>query len=196
MLMARAASIKSKDPSTQVGAVVVDENHCVVGTGYNGPPRGTDDRRAFANREAKLLRVLHAEENALLMAKGAGHAIYCTHQPCAHCAAMIVQAGIREVYYPPMPADFKLRWMDSLLEGQAMFREAGVKRQVVEIPEILNEPFGSTEQLADVRDEFEAWANSRGWSCDKVASDSSAYRDGRVQMCWEAWKASAGGPIE
>lgn len=117
----------SKDPSTRVGAVIVDDNKRIVSVGFNGPPRFTHDNPA-RERPARLLRTLHAEENAILFAGGdlSGCALYSSHHPCAHCAAQIIQVGIAVVRYPPTPADFSIRWYADITEAQAMFREAGV----------------------------------------------------------------------
>src|SRR5690606_1991352 len=68
MGMAVAASAKSKDPSSKVGAVIVDADRRIVSIGFNGPPCGTDDVYAYSSRDTKLKRVLHAEENAILFA--------------------------------------------------------------------------------------------------------------------------------
>lgn len=132
MQLAVTAASKSKDPSSQVGAVIVDPQRRVVSIGFNGPPRGTDDS-ALADRERKLLRVLHAEANAILFAQRSlqGHSIYVTHHPCASCAAMIVQAGIDAVYHPPIDAGFVNRWYHSMMEARKLFSEAGVDRVVV-----------------------------------------------------------------
>lgn len=128
MSMAHAAAAKSKDPSTRVGAVIADAEQRIVSTGYNGPPRGTDDR-AVTDREIKLLRTLHAEENAILFAGRRLHGctLYATHPPCAHCAAVIIQAGIRTVFSTPPPSDFDGRWADSLQQAKLMFSEACVQ---------------------------------------------------------------------
>ena len=90
----------SKDPSTKVGAVIVDQQRRIVSTGYNGFPQGVVDNPQLP-RERKLMRTLHAEANAILFAKRdlSGCTIYVTHHPCAHCAAMIIQAGIKRVVY-------------------------------------------------------------------------------------------------
>lgn len=113
MSMARAAAAKSKDPSTRVGAVIADVEQRIVSTG----------------REIKLLRTLHAEENAILFAGRRLHGctLYATHPPCAHCAAVIIQAGIRTVFSMPPPSDFDGRWADNLRQAKLMFSEACVQ---------------------------------------------------------------------
>ena len=134
MGLAHAAATKSKDPSTKVGAVVVDSERRIVSVGFNGPPRGTDDEYAYSYREFKLLRVLHAEENAILFAARPlmGCAIYVTNHPCAHCAAVIVQSGIGRVMHPPVSAEFAERWGENMKHARMMFEEAGVTRKVIE----------------------------------------------------------------
>lgn len=126
--MAQLVATWSKDPSTQVGAVIVDNDKRIVSTGYNGAPRGVNDDSC--DRDTRLLRTLHAEENAILFARRdlTGYYLYCTHPPCAHCAAVIVQAGIKAVYYPPVDVDaaFAERWQGSLSQGYKMFNEADV----------------------------------------------------------------------
>lgn len=116
----------SKDPSTRVGAVIVDTDKRIISTGFNGFPRGVADNAV--DREVKLLRTIHAEENALLFARGsvAGMTIYVTRPPCARCAAKLVQSGIWRVVYPLPPVDFAERWSLEMGQAQAMFNEVGV----------------------------------------------------------------------
>lgn len=125
--LARHVAGWSHDPSTQVGAVIVDSDRRVVSQGYNGPPRGTSD--GLTDRETRLLRTIHAETNAILFARRdlAGCSLYVTHHPCAHCAAVIIQSGLKQVYVPPMDTDeFRERWEVSLIAADMMFQEAGV----------------------------------------------------------------------
>ena len=117
----------SKDPSTKVGAVITDSAHRVVSQGYNGLPRGvSDDPAVLANRDEKLRRTIHAEMNAVLFAGRplTGCTIYVTHPPCARCAAVLIQAGIRRV----VTADRELgsHWAADLASARSMFAEAGI----------------------------------------------------------------------
>lgn len=116
----------SKDPSSQVGAVIVRPDRSIASVGFNGFPRGVEDRvDRISNRSSKLMFTLHAEMNAILAAKEPlqGHSIFVyPYQPCAHCAAAIVQAGIKEVY---CPADTVPRWEESFEAARTMFHEAG-----------------------------------------------------------------------
>ena len=121
----------SKDPSTQVGAVIADGSNRIVSQGYNGLPRGvSDDPAVLADRDEKLRRTIHAEINAVLFAgrSVAGCTIYVTHPPCARCAAVLIQSGIARVVH----ADRALRpdWAADLASARAMFVEAGVRVDV------------------------------------------------------------------
>ena len=133
--MAALQSLLSKDPSTAVGAVLLDRNGVVKGTGYNGFARGVgDDPERYAKRATKLLLTRHAEENCLTVAGAAaqGGTLYSTFAPCARCAAAIVQAQVARVVYPPPANEFAQRWADDLHWATVQFSEAGV--EVVTIP--------------------------------------------------------------
>jgi dCMP deaminase len=116
----------SKDPSSQVGAVIVRPDRSIASVGFNGFPRGVEDKAdRLADRPTRLLYTLHAEMNAILAAKEplGGHSIFVyPYQPCAHCAAAIVQAGIKEVYCPEHSVP---RWEESFAAARTMLHEAG-----------------------------------------------------------------------
>lgn len=106
MRIAFVIAERSKDPSTQAGAVICDQQNVVLGLGYNGWPRGIDsDALPWAREgsflETKYAYVCHAEENAVYNANGpvAGGIIYCTLFPCNECVKTIIQNGIKEVVY-------------------------------------------------------------------------------------------------
>lgn len=107
MSLACLSALRSKDPSTQVGACIVDENHKVVSIGYNGMPAGINDKDLSWNKgeglDSKYLYVCHAEFNAILNTRNGaslkGCSIYVTLFPCNECAKMIIQTGIKEVVY-------------------------------------------------------------------------------------------------
>lgn len=125
------AALKSKDRSTQVGAVIVGPDREIRSKGYNGPTRGMDDDdEAIHQRPAKYLYAEHAERNAIY--NGAmigvsckGCTIYVTNDCCVDCARGIVQSGIREVVIhaeaPPM-----LGWEDSQRVAHEIFARSGV----------------------------------------------------------------------
>lgn len=127
--VASAVAEMSKDPSTRVGAIIVDPIGRIVSAGYNGFARGCDDSpEMYADREKKYSRTSHAETNAILFAKAdlTKHSIYCTMAPCDRCAVMIIQSGITNVFCPPLPADAAPRWAEAVKSAREMFREACV----------------------------------------------------------------------
>lgn len=119
----------SKDPSTQVGAVIVRPNNTIASVGYNGFPRGmSDDPALYADRPTKYSRIVHAEMNAILNAQGPVDdcTLYCTFTPCDRCAVFVVQAGITRVVSPaPTPEQLE-RWGTSLANTHSIFAEAGI----------------------------------------------------------------------
>jgi dCMP deaminase len=121
----------SKDPSTKLGSVIVDSKKRVVSIGYNGFPRGVDDRHdRYEDRPTKYLFVAHAERNALdnapMMVDNC--TMYVTLLPCNECAKSIIQKGITTVVtYRPEREDV-FNWNITL----AMFNEAGVSVVYVE----------------------------------------------------------------
>lgn len=123
--LAKLVASWSKDPSTQVGAVIVDKDKRIVSTGFNGFPQGVDDEAT--DRDIKLLRTIHAEENALLFARRdvTGMTVYVTRPPCARCAAKLIQSGVSRVVYPLPPVDFVERWGNEMREANAMFSQVG-----------------------------------------------------------------------
>ena len=105
MGVALLAAKRSKDPNTQVGACIVDQNNVILTTGYNGFPKGCSDDEFPWNREGEITKypfVVHAELNAILNASGKslrGSKLYVALFPCNECAKAIIQAGISEVVY-------------------------------------------------------------------------------------------------
>lgn len=102
------AAMRSKDPSTQVGACIVSDDNKIMSVGYNGFPRGCSDdefpwERSAANQnDTKYPFVCHAELNAILNAGGqnlVGARIFVALFPCNECAKAIIQSGIKEVIY-------------------------------------------------------------------------------------------------
>lgn len=123
--MAEFISQKSRDPTTKVGAVLVDEKNRVVSVGFNGFPRGTsDDPELYTNREEKLRRVLHAELNAIIFAERPGDTLYVTHHPCAQCMAAAIQFGVKKIKY--IDRNLSSRWDDSVKSAKEMATESGV----------------------------------------------------------------------
>lgn len=99
--LAQAVSMKSKDPSSKVGAVIVDRDNRIVSTGYNGMVAGADESKLTWDRPMKYHLVVHAELNAVLYARRdvQGCRVYITHGPCENCLKHMLQAQIVEIYY-------------------------------------------------------------------------------------------------
>jgi dCMP deaminase len=125
----------SKDPSLQVGAVIVRADNTVASLGFNGFPRGcSDDVSLYEDREEKYARVVHAELNAILNAHERldGCTIYLTHPPCAACAAALIQAGVVETVTRKPSQELILRWGPSLERAMRLLSEAKVHYVEVE----------------------------------------------------------------
>lgn len=107
MGVAYLAGMRSKDPSTQVGACIVSEDNKILSMGYNGLPRGCDDDEFPWDREGDELNtkypfVAHSELNAILNYRGGsleGAKLYVSLFPCNECAKAIIQAGIKTIVY-------------------------------------------------------------------------------------------------
>lgn len=99
--IAHDASKRSPDAQTQVGAVVVSQDHHILSVGYNGWMPGIDDSMIPNIRPLKHTWVIHAELNALLNCghRPRGATLYCTHKPCLDCFFDCVVAGIAELVY-------------------------------------------------------------------------------------------------
>ena len=131
MGVALLAAERSKDPNTQVGACIVDDQNRILSTGYNGFPKGCSDDDFPWNRdsscgETKYPFVVHAELNAVLNARGKnleGSRLYVALFPCNECAKAIIQAGISEVVY----LSDKYHDTPSTKASRRMLTAAGVK---------------------------------------------------------------------
>ncbi|WP_338984592.1 dCMP deaminase family protein [Spiroplasma endosymbiont of Diplazon laetatorius] len=106
LAMVQLNAMRSKDPSTQVGCVIVNDLKQVVSTGYNGLPRGLDDNNYPWSREGELEDtkypyIVHAELNAILSSKDSvrGCEIYTSLFPCNECTKSIIQSGIKRIIY-------------------------------------------------------------------------------------------------
>lgn len=123
---------RSKDPNTQVGACIVNNENRIMSVGYNGFPKGCSDdeypweRSGEDQNETKYPFVCHAELNAILNAGGnslKGCKIYVALFPCNECAKAIIQSGINEVIY------ISDKYADSAatIASKRMLASAGVK---------------------------------------------------------------------
>lgn len=119
----------SKDPSTKVGAVLVEPDYKRDHSyGYNGFPRGVKDIN-LTDRDYKYPRTVHAELNCILNSDRnlKGHILFCTLAPCAGCAAAIIQKEIAVVYHIQENFTASNRWHESHAVAISMFEEAGVE---------------------------------------------------------------------
>ena len=131
MGIALLSAKRSKDPSTQVGACIVDEDNKVVSIGYNGMPRQLDESKLTWEKgeglNSKYLYVCHAEFNAILNIRNGsslkGCTLYVTLFPCNECAKAIIQTGIKKIIY------LSDKYADSVstFASKKMFELAGVK---------------------------------------------------------------------
>jgi len=134
LTMADHVATASKDPSTKVGCVLIDAKRRVIGVGYNGFPRGVQDLpERYADRPTKYMMVQHAEANAVLQATvpTEGATAYVTHPPCASCAGILIQAGVKRIVTSMPSEELRKRFADSFDASDLMFGEAGVKQTFI-----------------------------------------------------------------
>ncbi len=131
-------SLRSKDPSSKVGAVIVNANNHIVATGYNGFVAGIDEKKFRWERdgdwlETKYPYVVHAEANAILNSTTNdlhGCRIFATLFPCNECAKHIAQKKICEVVY----LSDKYRGEDFHEASERIFTAAGIIARKLEMP--------------------------------------------------------------
>lgn len=138
MSMAYLASMKSKDQSSRIGAIIVGPDNEVISTGFNGFPRGVNDYvEKRHERHAKYLYFAHGERNAIYAAAKLGIStkgcrLYTQGTPCCGCAVAIIQAGIKEVIIDSKwenqteKNEARARWDSEANITKEMFDEAGV----------------------------------------------------------------------
>ena len=130
MGIALLSAKRSKDPSTQVGACIVNQYNKIVGIGYNGFPIGCDDdqlpwgKTSEDSNETKYPYVVHAEANAILNSTKDLHGarVYVALFPCNECTKLIIQSGIKEIIY----LSDKYKDTDSVKASKKMLDLAGV----------------------------------------------------------------------
>lgn len=135
MGLAHLSALRSKDPNTQVGACIIDQDNKVVSIGYNGMPRGCNDSdmpwaRDGGFLDTKYAYVVHAELNAILNASRPVKdcTIYVSLFPCNECAKAIIQSGIKKIIYESDKYD----GADNNVASKRMLNEAGV--ELVQLP--------------------------------------------------------------
>ena len=141
MAIAKLSAMRSKDPSTQVGACIVSNDNRILSIGYNGAPNGFDDdkfpwAREGTNLETKYPYVCHAELNAILNYRGSkkdleNAKIYVDLFPCNECAKIIIQSGIKEVIY----LSDKYADSENNIASRKLFDECGVVYNKINLEE-------------------------------------------------------------
>jgi dCMP deaminase len=133
--MCYLVAMKSKDPSTKVGCVIVGEDNEVVSTGFNSFPRLLNDNvPERAVRPLKHVFIEHAERNAIANAARIGAStknckMYMMWCPCVECARMVIQSGVKEIIvHKEFPGNLNHagHWQESLIHGEQMLQECGV----------------------------------------------------------------------
>jgi len=133
MGVSKLSGLRSKDPSTQVGACIVSDDNKILSMGYNGFPAGCSDDDFPWEREGKPVEtkypyVVHSELNAILNYRGGsleGAKIYVSLFPCNECAKAIIQSGIKTIVYE----SDKYADTDSVIASKRMLDAAGVDYQ-------------------------------------------------------------------
>lgn len=139
MGVAKLSALRSKDPSTQVGACIVGDDNRILSIGYNGTPNGFPDSDFPWDREGDALNtkyfyVCHAELNAILNFRGnrrdlEGARIYVALFPCNECAKAIIQCGIKEVVY----LSDKYNGTEGNIASKRLFDKCGVTYRMVDV---------------------------------------------------------------
>ena len=127
----------SKDPSTKIGAIAVGKKGQVLSQGYNGFPRGIEDKvEYYKDRETKYKYVVHAEMNVIYNASYNGvclngSTLYVHGLPvCSDCAKGVIQVGIKRVVMRK-PVELPSHWKESCIRTKSMFEEAGVEYEFI-----------------------------------------------------------------
>lgn len=135
--VAESVAAMSKDPSTQVGAIAIDDDWNILCVGYNGFPRGVNDwPERLADRETKLKFISHSEQNLVAQAARNGirlkgcKVIITSLPPCSTCTKLLIQAGVTHVYFPEPDVGVNPRWLLEWEISRTMLAEAGVEYEM------------------------------------------------------------------
>ena len=131
---ARRFSSFSKDPSTKVGAIAVDENFRVLSIGYNGLPSKFPDNYESLSREEKNLITIHAEVNCILNAAKNGVSLqnstmFISEPPCSNCAAALINAGVKKIVTPEGTTLSQTFWGKSLELSKKILETCNVEHE-------------------------------------------------------------------
>jgi dCMP deaminase len=131
------AATFSKDPATKVGAIfLAPDSFEILSMAYNGMPRGINETIPERwERPIKYMWISHAEENGILNAARSGTSLLnsiaiVSHFPCANCARMLIQAGIKTIVTkaPDMNCE---RWGENYKVSCEMFNEVAMEIQYI-----------------------------------------------------------------
>ncbi len=136
----KVVASKSKDRSTKVGCVITGPDHEIRTTGYNGFVRGADDTREdWYQRPLKYEVTVHAEANAVCAAARVGIPLkgciaYVSLPPCAHCALLLTQAGVKEVKVLGYPEGWATldTWKEQFKIAEEIFKEGKISFSFVD----------------------------------------------------------------
>lgn len=126
----------SRDSNRKICAAAFDPQLNRIASGWNGCPRGVEDREERYAKPLKDLYLVHAEANLVASAARLGiklqgcSVLITEYQPCANCAGLLVQAGVAELWYPEEPTSGKTvsaHWIENFNHSRIIFEEAGVK---------------------------------------------------------------------
>lgn len=129
--LAKHIALWSRDPSTQTGAVIIDQRRRVISVGFNGFPQGVEDKSEdYENREVKYSKIAHCEANAIVFARqDLEYCILYTYpfQSCSSCSKLVIQSGITRCVAPEIPEHLRERWANDMNIAKDMFEEAGIE---------------------------------------------------------------------
>ncbi len=197
--LAKEISTWSKDPSTQVGAVIVDSDGIIIATGYNGFPRRLSDApELYADREKKYKRVVHAELNAILHTAidiPKFSTLYVTPiPPCTECTkAILTKEGIFRVVIGLGNGTWCAKWDAENKIAEEMMSEAGVHRTVYPLedscllgsnvqPSEFEDIVGNRVTLGDVVCEAQERSTLSVSQWNTLVRDDSDYAEALIQM--------------
>lgn len=130
--MAEHVGSLSKDNEHQVGSIIVLDRR-VLGSGYNGFPRGVkDDPERYEVKAVKRRLIVHAEANAIINALRVSlvdSTLYTTRSPCTDCVKLIIQCGIHRVIAPAPPSGDSY-WAEDAQYAEQMMAEVGIERRI------------------------------------------------------------------
>lgn len=142
MGVAKLSALRSKDPETQVGACIINEDKRIIGIGYNGLPQGLKDDNFNWKREGDFLNtkypyIVHAEANAILNSTQSlkNSILYVTLFPCNECMKLIVQSGIKEIVFESN----KYENTDSHKASIYLMENANIKARQIKMEKIIIE---------------------------------------------------------